>query len=93
MVYRLNKAAFDYVIGEIHAKFMSSKVSIDRPITTVRVPSPPFVELAYPPTSAKKETILPQSSKCIFPTPPFSAPALLPLGEQSSFETRPSIGV
>ncbi|CAN0546757.1 unnamed protein product, partial [Ectocarpus sp. 8 AP-2014] len=27
MVYRLNKAAFDYVIGEIHAKFMSSKVS------------------------------------------------------------------
>lgn len=26
MVYRLNKAAFDYVIGEIHAKFMSSKV-------------------------------------------------------------------
>lgn len=26
MVYRLNKAAFDYVIGEIHAKFMASKV-------------------------------------------------------------------
>lgn len=26
MVYRLNKAAFDYVIGEIHAKFMTSKV-------------------------------------------------------------------
>lgn len=25
-VYRLNKAAFDYVVGEIHAKFMSSKV-------------------------------------------------------------------
>eukprot|EP00904_Undaria_pinnatifida_P012757 jgi/Undpi1/8611/HiC_scaffold_25.g11076.m1 len=26
MVYHLNKAAFDYVVGEIHAKFMSSKV-------------------------------------------------------------------
>lgn len=27
MVYRLNKAAFDYVVGEIHAKFMTAKVS------------------------------------------------------------------
>lgn len=26
VIYRLDKAAFDYVIGEIHAKFMSSKV-------------------------------------------------------------------
>lgn len=28
MVYRLNRAAFDYVVGEIHAKFMTSKVRV-----------------------------------------------------------------
>lgn len=27
MLYRLNKAAFDYIVGEIHAKFMTSKVT------------------------------------------------------------------
>ena len=29
--YRLNKVAFDYVIGEIHAKFMAAKVTITVP--------------------------------------------------------------
>lgn len=28
MGYRLTKVAFDYVIGEIHTKFMSAKVKL-----------------------------------------------------------------
>lgn len=64
MVYRLNKAAFDYVIGEIHAKFMTSKVR--REATETTNPSSITV-VAVPAFGGRQPRVQHYSSK----TPPF----------------------